>query len=277
MLKAKKFYLFRVRLIREEQGDIFDDGATREKIFLDAIREKPSVKLTRGAEWRLANVAYLGAHGGSLAVGRISQANTEKFDFEANEFVEQQDQQGPFASVFFDAMKGVVAIEDKSRVNSKVDLTARRLQDLLKSTVAIRSRGVNCRVDKIMDPQGFIEKIIAATHVLRFKSTFTGPNPIDADAIFQKPLEVYASATHADRGVIEVSGSNLDKESLIEITRSSAASGNAVSAKIETKGIVENIPLKGVAASFSVSQGEDEPSLFNLMQDRYSQVRHANN
>jgi hypothetical protein len=88
---------------------------------------------------------------------------------------------------------------------------------------------------------------------------------------------VYASATHADRGVVEVSGSNLDKESLIEITRSSAASGNTVSAKIETKGIVENIPLKGVAASFSVSQGEDEPSLFNLMQDRYSQVRHANN
>lgn len=122
----------------------------------------------------------------------------------------------------------------------------------------------------------FRKQIIAATHVLRFKSTFTGPNPIDADAIFQKPLEVYASATHADRGVVEVSGSNLDKESLIEITRSSAASGNAVSAKIETKGMVENIPLKGVAAGFSVSQGEDEPSSYNLMQDRYSQVRHAN-
>lgn len=276
-LKAKKFYLFRVKLIRDHQKDMFDDGASRADILAAAINEMPSIKLKRGAEWRLANINPVGINGGSFAIGRISQSNTEKFDFEANEFVEQQDMQGPFAVVFFDASIGVVAIEDKTKVNSKVEITARRLHDLLQNTRAITSRSIACRVDKIMDPQGFIQKIMNCSHVLKFRATFTGPNPIDADAIFQKPLEVYAEATNAERGVIEVIGSNLDKESLIEVTRSNAATGNIVSAKIETKGLVENVPLKGLPASFNTLQNEEEAFVYNLMQERYAQVRHADN
>ena len=275
--KIKKFYLFRVKLIRDHQKDMFDDGASRANILAAAISERPSIKLKRGAEWRLANINPIGINGGSFAIGRISQANTEKFDFEANQFVEQQDMQGPFAAVFFDASIGVVAIEDKSKVNSKVEITARRLHDLLQHTQAITSRSIACRVDKIMDPQGFIQKIMGCSHVLKFRATFTGPNPIDADAIFQKPLEVYAEATNAERGVIEVIGSNLDKENLIEVTRSNAATGNIVSAKIETRGLVENVPLKGLPASFNTLQNEEEAFVYNLMQERYAQVRHADN
>ena len=276
-LKAKKFYLFRVKLIRDHQKDMFDDGASRANILATAINERPSIKLKRGAEWRLANINPIGVNGGSFAIGRISQASTEKFDFEANKFVERQDMQGPFAAVFFDTSIGVIAIEDKSKVNSKIEITARRLHDLLQNTRAITSRNIACRVDKIMDPQGFIQKIMDCSHVLKFRATFTGPNPIDADAIFQKPLEVYAEATNAERGVIEVIGSNLDKESLIEVTRSNAATGNVVSAKIETRGLVENIPLKGLPASFNTLQNEEEAFVYNLMQERYAQVRHADN
>lgn len=263
-LKAKKFYLFRVKLIRDHQKDMFDDGASRANILATAINERPSIKLKRGAEWRLANINPIGVNGGSFAIGRISQASTEKFDFEANKFVERQDMQGPFAAVFFDTSIGVIAIEDKSKVNSKIEITARRLHDLLQNTRAITSRNIACRVDKIMDPQGFIQKIMDCSHVLKFRATFTGPNPIDADAIFQKPLEVYAEATNAERGVIEVIGSNLDKESLIEVTRSNAATGNVVSAKIETRGLVENIPLKGLPASFNTLQNEEEAFVYNL-------------
>ena len=276
-LKAKKFYLFRVKLIRDHQKDMFDDGASRANILATAINERPSIKLKRGAEWRLANINPIGVNGGSFAIGRISQASTEKFDFEANKFVERQDMQGPFAAVFFDTSIGVIAIEDKSKVNSKIEITARRLHDLLQNTRAITSRNIACRVDKIMDPQGFIQKIMDCSHVLKFRATFTGPNPIDADAIFQKPLEVSAEATNAERGVIEVIGSNLDKESLIEVTRSNAATGNVVSAKIETRGLVENIPLKGLPASFNTLQNEEEAFVYNLMQERYAQVRHADN
>lgn len=274
--KKRKFYLFRVRFIRYHQADIWDDGATSEYIFSEAIKEKPSTKLKRGAEWKLANLHEIGVDGGCFAVGRISNASLEKFDFDADEFVEQKDHQGPFSLVFYNKKIGFVAIEDKSKVNSKVEMTARRLGDLLSSTAAVTSRNVKCVVDEIVDPEGFIQKIYNCTHVLKFRAHFTGPNPIDADAIFQQPLEVYASATKADRGVIEVSGSNLDKENLIAITRSNAATGNNVTATIEERGIVSTIPLKGITANFSAPV-ENLVNVYNQMGQRYKQVRYAGN
>jgi hypothetical protein len=272
--KYKKYFLFRVKFIRDHQKDMLDDGATPEDIFLQAINEKPSTKLQRGAEWKLSNIAPIGTNGGSFAVGRISQASTDRFDFQADQFVEATDYQGPFSTIFFDRSIGLVAIEDKSKVNSNVDATAKRLSDLLSSTEAVKRRKVKCVVDAINDPQGFIQKLRESTHVLKFRATFTGPNPIDADAMFQKPLEVYASATKADKGIIEVAGSNLDKEVLIDVTRSNAATGNTVTARIETKGVVETVPLKGVCANFSVSTPEESPVIFNQMLARYEQVRH---
>lgn len=274
--KKRKFYLFRVRFIRDHQQDILDDGATPENIFLEAIREKPSTKLPRGAEWKLANLHEIGVDGGCFAVGRISSASMEKFDYDANEFIEQKDHQGPFSLIFYNNKIGFVAIEDKSKVNSKVEATAKRLSDLLSSSSAVRTRNIKCVVDKIVDPEGFIQKIENSTHVLKFRAYFTGPNPIDADEIFQKPLEVYAAETRADRGVVEVSGSNLNKKNLIAITRSNAATGNNVTATLEKDGIVSTIPLKGITANFNAPV-EDLVNVFNKMRQRYEQVRHAEN
>ncbi|WP_138512910.1 hypothetical protein [Rhodoferax bucti] len=273
-LKHKKYFLFRVKFIRDHQKDILDDGASPEDIFLQAINEKPSTKLKRGAEWKLSNIEQIGTNGGVFAVGRISQASTDRFDFQTDEFVEATDYQGPFSTIYFDRTIGVVAIEDKSKVNSKVDATAKRLNDLLDSTDSVKRRKVKCIVDAINDPQGFIQKLRKSTHILKFRATFTGPNPIDADALFQKPLEVYALATKADKGAIEVAGSNLDKEVLIDVTRSNAATGNTVTARIETHGVIETIPLKGVRANFSVRTPEESRVVFNQMRERYEQVRY---
>lgn len=274
--KNKKFVLFRVKFTRDHQKDILDDGASPEAIFIQAINEKPLTKLNRGAEWKLSNIDQIGKNGGAFAVGRISQANTDRFDFQRDEFVEATDYQGPFSTIFFDRTLGVVAIEDKSKVNSNVGATANRLKDLLDSTQAVKRRKVRCEVDDIIDPEGFIQKLRNSNHVLKFRATFTGPNPTDVDAMFQRPLEVYASETKADKGIIEVTGSNLDKEVLVDITRSNAATGNTVTARIETRGVIETVPLKLVRANFSVTTPKDRRHIFNQMIERYDQVRHEN-
>lgn len=272
--RNKKFFLFRVKFIRFHQQEIFDDGASSAVIFAEAIREKPLVKLRRGAEWKLANLNDIGRDGGTFVVGRISEANTEKFDFSTDDFVEARDYQGPFSTVFFNRKTGVVGIEEKSKVNSKVSATAKRLYDLLESTRAVRTRNVKCVVDPIIDPEDFIQKIRKSSHVLKFRATFTGPNPSDADAIFQKPLEIYAKEINADKGVIEVIGANLDKDVVIDITRSNAATGNFVNARIETKGVVETIPLRGINANFTARGNETPTEIFNKMLATYEQVRH---
>lgn len=186
--KSKKFVLFRVKFIRDHQKDMLDDGASPAEIFFQAIHEKPLTKLNRGAEWKLSNIDPIGSNGGIFAVGRISQAKTEKFDFQADEFVEETDYRGPFSTVLFDRTIGLIAIEDKSIVNSNVGATAKRLKDLLDSTDAVKRRKVRCDVDDIFDPQSFIQKLRNSTRVLKYRAAFTGPNPTDVDTIFQQPL-----------------------------------------------------------------------------------------
>lgn len=275
--KYKRFYLFRVKFIRDHQKNIFDDGATPEQIFINAIKEKPSIKLPRGGEWKLSNLENIGIHGGKFAVGRITQANTDKYDYSSDEFIETKDQQGPFATIYFDSRLGVVAIEEKSKVNSKVDATAKRLHDLLNQSDAVSNRMIKCRVQELRDPDDFIKKIKESTRVLSLRSTFTGPNPVDADDYFQKPLEVYADKSKADRGVIQIFGSNLDKEVVIAVARTNAATSNDASAKIEKNGRIDVIPLKKIKCSFSSLANKDSAEIFNAMHQRYEQVRYEGN
>lgn len=276
--KFKKFYLYRVKFIRDHQKNLLDDGATPEEIFTEAILEKPSVKLNKGGEWKLANVEKIGINGGIFVVGRITQKNTDKYDYLVDEFVETKDEQGPFASIYFDSKLGVVAIEDKSKVNSKIEATARRLNDLLDESNAVKNRMIKCQVDEIRDPENFITKIKESIRVLSLKSTFTGPNPTDADEYFQRPLEVYADKSKADRGVIQIFGSNLDKGVVVAVARTNAATGNDASARIEKKdGEFDSIPLKKIKCSFLSPINDGKVNIFNSMHIRYEQVRYEGN
>lgn len=275
-LKNKTYYLYRVKLTRDHQKDIFDDGAKPKEIFSEAINSKPSVKLNRGGEWRLANLTEIGADGGYFVVGRISKSKADKFDFSKEVFFEDEDYQGPFARVYFNKILGILAIEDKSKVNSNVDATADRVKKLIISTNALKTRKVKCDVEEIRDPDGFIKQVLDCDNVLGFTSYFTGPNPIDADKYFQKPLEVYADLMKASQGKIQVQGPNLDKEMVTAAARTSAATANGASARIQKGSIKKTIPLKKIKTSFH-STDHDLVDTYNLMMERYNQVRYAEN
>lgn len=275
-LKNKTYYLYRVKFTRDHQKEIFDDGASASEIFSESIISKPSVKLNRGGEWRLANLTEVGTDGGYFVVGRISKSKADKFDFSKELFFEDEDYQGPFARVYFNKKLGIIAIEDKSKVNSKVDATADRVKKLLLSTNAVKNRKVRCEVEEIRDPEGFVRQVLSCDKVLGFSSHFTGPNPIDADQYFQKPLEVYADLMKASQGKIQVQGPNLDKEMVVAAARTSASTANGASARIQKGSVKKTIPLKKIKTSFH-STDHDSTETYNLMMDRYDQVRYAEN
>ena len=113
---------------------------------------------------------------------------------------------------------------------------------------------------------------------MSLRSTFTGPNPTDADEYFQRPLEVYADKSKADRGVIQIFGSNLDKNVVIAVARTNAATGNDASARIEKKdGEFDSIPLKKIKCSFLSNINDGKVNIFNSMHIRYEQVRYEGN
>jgi len=75
----------------------------------------------------------------------------------------------------------------------------------------VTDTGVDVRVDMIPDPENFLEKLRGAYAIRKFRATFTGPNPVDADELFQKPLSVYAQRMDASYGVLEVTGESLNE------------------------------------------------------------------
>ena len=269
----KKFFLYRSKFIRLGQKNLFDDGASASKILQEAIEEKPSVRLSRGGLWRVANINKIGTHGGRFAIGRISKTNTEKFDEESSNFVEGVDNIGPFAIVYFDLNLGVIAIEDKSKVNSDVGITAKRIEDLFRSTKAVMSREIFSVIEEISDPETFISKVMGAKSVTRFKSAFRGPNPVDADKLFQKPLEIYAEKINASAGEVVVVGDNLDKQVVIGVARSAAATGNRVSATVIINSKRKTIHFAKGAKSIDVDLNASETEVFNEMLDAYKEIR----
>lgn len=271
-IKSKKFFLYRVKFVRDHQKEIFDDGASPEEIFGESINSKPSIKLSRGGEWRLANVTDIGTVGGYFAVGRISKSKSDRFDFDNGEFFEDEDYQGPFARVYFNKNLGVIAIEDKYKLNSRVETTAARIRSLLLGSDAVKQRKVRCLVEEIWDPESFVDQIKSCDSVVRFTSTFTGPNPIDADKFFQKPLQVYADLMKASTGKIQVNGPSLDKKMVVAAARATAATANGATARISKKNTLKTIPLENIKTSFS-SESDNPVDIYNSMMERYRQVK----
>lgn len=273
LITDKKFFLYRIKFIRRGQIDAFDDNASPSNIFSSAITEKPSINLIRGSRWKIGNIFQIGKRGGKFAVGRITNALVDKFNEESNDFFEGRDNIGPFAMVYFELELGLLAIEGKSKVNSDVGQTAKRIASLFENSTAVKNRGVYVSVEEISDPEGFIEKIRKSSQVVRFKASFTGPNPKDADALFQKPLSVYAGAINAAEGEVTVSGEKLDKDIVISVARSSAATANKASATIISAGRRQFIRFQKGPKVINISRNASDIDIFNEFISSYQEVK----
>jgi hypothetical protein len=131
------------------------------------------------------------------------------------------------------------------------------------------------RVDKIRDPETFVQKILSAYAVRRFKANFTGPNPIDADELFQKPLSYYCQKMRGDQGSVSVAGRSLNEETVIAVAKSTAATGNAASALIqEEQGKPPvNISFHGDARKVTVDSDVGKETTLRAIQTAYHEVR----
>jgi len=149
-------------------------------------------------------------------------------------------------------------------------------KQLLSASKSVRENNINIKIDIISDPEGFIQKIESSYRLKKFTSHFTGPNPFDADELFQKPLSVYCQAINGDKGQASVEGDSLDTDVAISIAKSSAATGNEASASIaEYHGkTVKKINLKGDPVKKSYKEGEFNMDVaLNEMRLEYQRVR----
>ncbi|WP_155833658.1 hypothetical protein [Halomonas sp. BC04] len=239
--------LFRIKFVRPRQSSIFDDGIEVSEIFKLAINAKPSSEFRRDYVWHIGNIKEVDEKGGSFAVGRTTKTTLAKYDNESGDFVEEYFEESPYTICLYDLSVGVVAIARKSKLAQTPTGIANKLKKLLAVTSPVLKRNVEVRLDPIPDPKGFIKKLLAAHKIQSFSASFTGPNPVDADELFQKPLSVYCQAVNGEGGRVITEGESLNQEAVVSVTKSVAATGNEASARIlEKQGQkTKRIRLKG--------------------------------
>lgn len=272
---AREYHLYRAKFIKPAQLTLFAENKSSMELFLSSIHDKPNFSLTSGSEWHLGNVKMIGDYSGSFAVGRTTKTTFEKFNKETGDFLDELDDLAPYTTVIFDAKIGLLGISKKSKLAPNALSIARRIKDLLLTTKTAIESGIDVRVDVIPDPEDFLDKLRGAYSIRKFKATFTGPNPIDADELFQKPLSVYARNMGASSGTLEVVGDSLNEDVAESVAKSTAATGNTATARIvPERGVkAKNIKMKGDAVVVTVDQEASNSQVLEQMQVEYMRVR----
>lgn len=270
-----EYHLYRTKFIKPAQVDLFQSELSAQDMLEAGLAERPSVELRPNNVWHVGNVEYFSDGGGRFAIGRTTLTTVEKFDETTGNFTELVDDSGPYTFVYFDSKLGLLGIGKKTKVAPDVKSIARKIQKLLSSTVLVSRNNINVRVEFIRDPEGFLQKLSSAYAIKRFKATFTGPNPVDADELFQKPMSYYCQQLGAEQGSVTVAGESLIEESVAAVAKSTAATANDATAVIQNARGERpvNISFKGDAKKVLVEHDAIKEDVLRTIQNTYREVR----
>ncbi|WP_157265262.1 hypothetical protein [Azohydromonas aeria] len=261
-----ELHLYRTKFIKPAQKGLFDPQITPQAMFIEGIADRPSIESRRENVWRIGNIEYIDNTTGRFAIGRDARAAQEKFDKDSRNFVRQIEQTGPYTYVYFDSRIGLLGIAKKTKLASDVEAIADKIKKLLSVSPLVMQNQIDVRVDKILDPESFLKKIRSAHSIKKFTASFTGPNPIDADEIFQKPLAFYCQQVGGDHGSVTVQGASLNEDVVEAVAKSTAATANKASAIIK---------VAAQSRSTKVEFGEHAKKAFAEVDEKMEDVMEA--
>lgn len=279
-----EFDLFRVKVFQNQQRQLFEDATFSPQLaLLAAIQKTPSIEIRKGYTWHIGNVEKVDDFGMYFALGRTTKTTRSLYDEAEHKFIEVDEESAPFTHVLCDTAREVFGIARESDLAPTSSSIARQLEALLNFTApksSNNSTAYRFEIGAIRDPKDFLEQIRTAYAVTRFAVTFTPPNAFDPSEL-QKPVEEYAKVVNARRGLLQVSGPALDKETVVEVTRSGAASGSDVNVSIRTsknarpmrrnlQGNPASVPIK---ESADVTTDKQKRSVLGDIRELYESIR----
>jgi hypothetical protein len=272
-----EYSLFRAKFIKPSQERLgFNPVSSAVEVFRAGIEERPAAELRKGQMWRIGNLEYFSDETGYFAVGRTTKSTIEKYDEASHEFVEEELTTSPYTHCVFNTRIGLVGIAKKTSLARTPRGMSRRLEQLLSHSQIVRQNEITVEILPIPDPGGFLRALLSAHRVTHFTATFRGPNPLDADEYFQKPLSVIAGLTRGQKGKTQISGIDLNTQVLADITRSTAATGNEASARIRKtrnqKPITIHLSGDAVKRTYDEATYRPQDAITDLT-DMYKRVR----
>nr|WP_128081148.1 hypothetical protein [Acetobacter persici] len=185
--------------------------------------------------WHIGNLKYFSNYTGYFAFGRTTRGKVEKFDETQAEFLEEEQDESPYTHCVFDAEIGLVAIAGKYSLGKDTKEISKKLEKTLSLSYSIVRNGIKIEILPIPNPETFIKEIQSAYRIFSLTASFGLPNPFDADRHFQQPLAQLLAEAHGQKGKATIQGNDLDSDVVAEIAKSSASTGNTVSARIQRK------------------------------------------
>lgn len=273
-----EFYLFRVKVYPPKQYGLFTDNQSSTAVLRRILEEKPSAELRKGYVWHVGNLSSLERNGIYFALGRTTRSLIERYDEEEGNFVEEDFETSPYTHVFLDFKYQVLVLAKKTRLAPTAKGIAGQLEKLLNSSEYVRAEGARVEISQINDPEDFVMHIRNAYAVTRFSMEFGEPNPWDADKDFQQPMQKLLKKSEGFRGNTTIQGEDLNRDTLEELVRATASTGNDAQATIKTsqRGKVKRKRLKGnaaVVAQEEITSTEQRRDLLQTVRDYYEKIR----
>lgn len=273
-----EFSLFRIKVLKDPQGDAFRREASAPDILRMAIESRPGAESQRGRAWWIANIEPVASDGIYFRFGRNALRVMPVHDSTSGDFRQEKVEAAPHSHVIVDIPTEVCAIGHNSDLAAEPKAIARRLKHVLNRTSVTQEYGVRFHVSEISQPDTFLHGLETAYAVTSFTIYFTPPNPFDIKDDFHRQMEELAQDAGASTGRTVIRGKALDPERLTELTRSAAATGDNVRAKVVTeKGARPRAEaLKGATARISNAAAEteqDRRGLLTRVRNAYNQIR----
>jgi hypothetical protein len=227
-----EFELYRLRLEKPRQQQLFDEYPDRSVVINDAVISKPAVELKQTVKWHIGNVETSNEGWLYFFVGKTSLRKTEHFDEESRDFKNTLGEHSPFTYVILNPQTGVLGIAKRSKLANKTQTTASRLERILNSSIKVLESNYTAVIKPISDTHGFRQKVLAAREVRRFTFWVSPSNPIDIDGRFHQPNKDFVDASGAQEGTVSIKGRELDKQIVLTTANSVNSVGDDATASI---------------------------------------------
>ena len=271
-----EFQLFRIKVYPSKQISLLEPPKKPSEILKEIIISLPSAELRRGMIWHIGNLSIIGKGGLYFRIGRTTKSTLEIY--ENGNFDEQEFDTAPYTHVILDIWLEVCAIAKKPKLSPKTTGIAHQFVRLLNASKRTRQIGASFDIDEINDPTDFIDHLRQAFSVSKFWVTFSRPNAFDVNEDFVKPTQKLLEDSNGEKGKTELEGDNLNTESLEDIARSAASTGNEATAWLQPNETSQKIikRLKGnpiIVMQEDVADPEHRMKILQIIREKYKKVR----
>jgi len=278
-----KFQLFRIKIILKEaaQMSIVNNllAKSRKDLLLETIKTHPSATLRKNQNWQLVSSEEIDERSCYFQIGKRSSSASDQFDTESGRYVVRDSPKDSFTHAIIDAELQVCAIASRQTLPNPI-VAAKYLGKLLENTTEFQNVNAEVIVAQITDPTEFIELLKSAYEIRSFKVEVSPPNIFDVNEDFIRPAQKCIAETNADIGLTELRGNDLNRDVLVDITRSSSATGNHVEARLKQEENSRPVKRKADSSPATITNEDidtasDRMSILSKMRNLYARIRNS--